>query len=74
MNLARFRQIISAFHLEDGKPAVGNKCHQLRYLIRSVNDSASKTFDLGPTSDFYEGGIATHIRFCCVRKYNKDNP
>ena len=33
----------------------------------------SKTFDLGPTSTFYEGNIATWSRFYCARQYNKDN-
>ena len=57
MNLARFRQIISAFHPEAGESAVSYKCHQLRYTIISVNDAASKTFDLGPTAAFDEGDI-----------------
>ena len=33
----------------------------------------SKTFDLGPTSAFYEGNIATWSRLYCARQYNKDN-
>ena len=68
MNLARFRQIISAFHPEAGESAVSYKCHQLRYTIISVNDTASKTFDLGPTSDFDKVVMVTRSLFCYVRQ------
>ena len=74
MTIERFHHIISNFHPEAGEYDIGENWHQLRYLIRSVNDSASKTFELGPTYDLDEGGIATHSRFCCVRQYNKYNP
>ena len=72
MNIARFCHIRSDFHPEAGEYAVGRKCHQLRYLLRSVNDTASKNFDLGTTAAFYEGGISTCSRFYCVRQYNTD--
>ena len=42
MTLARLRQIRSAFHPEDGKYAVGEKCHQIRQLLRSLNCAAKK--------------------------------
>ena len=71
--LASFHQIISDFHPEAGKSAVGGKCHQLSYLIRSVNDVASKTFDLATTIYFDGGGIATHSHLCCKRQYNREN-
>ena len=74
MSLGRFRQIRSAFHPEAGISSVGDKCHQLRFLIRSINSAAARTFDLGPRAAFDEGGIATRSRFCCVRQYNKDKP
>ena len=44
LTLAHFRQMRSAFHPEAGEYAVFHKCHQLRYLIRSVNDAACKEF------------------------------
>ena len=74
MNLARFCHIRSDFNPEAGKSTVGSKCHQLRYLLRSVNDSESKSFDLGPTDAFDEEGISTHSLFFCVRQYNMCNP
>ena len=70
---ARFLQIISAFHPEVGKYDVGYKCHQLRYLLRIINDTERNNFEPGPISDFDEGGIATRMRFFCTRQYNKDN-
>ena len=68
MTLARFRQIRSAFHPEAGESDVGDKCHQLRYLIRSVDDASSKTLDLLPTSAFDEVDISTPNHFFCVRQ------
>ena len=74
MTIACFLQIRSAFHTESGESSVCDKLHKLRYLIRSTDDVASNTFDLVPTADLYEVGIATYSRFCCVRQYNKDKP
>ena len=74
MTLARFLQIRSAFHPEAVESAVDDKCHQISYLIRILNDAASNNFDLGPIYAFDEGGIATRSHFWCVRQYNKDKP
>ena len=52
ITLACFFQIRPAFHPEAGNSAVGNRCHQLSYLIRSVNNAASNNFDPGPTVAF----------------------
>ena len=57
MTLARFCNIRPAFHTEDVESAVRYKCHQLRYLIISVNDSTSINFYLVLTAAFDEGGI-----------------
>ena len=74
MTLERFQQTGSAFHTEAIGYDVGEKWHQLRYIIMIMNIySSGKTFDLGPTSDFYEGNIATWSRLYCARQYNKDN-
>ena len=74
MPLKRFCQIRSAFHPEFGVSSVGNKCHQLRYLIRNINHAAARTYNVGKNVTFDEGVIATRTRFCCVRQYNKDKP
>eukprot|EP00957_Ditylum_brightwellii_P155351 11825669-Ditylum_brightwellii.AAC.1 len=49
MSLAHFRQIRSAFHPEARTSAVGNKCHQLRYLIQKTIRQQKKHFILYPT-------------------------
>ena len=74
MNLARFLQIRSAFHPKAVKSDVGDKCHKLMYLIITVNDAASNTFDLVPTSAFEEVGILSSSRFFYATQYNKENP
>ena len=74
LTIARFCHIISAFHPEAGESSVGDKCHQLRCLISSVNDDSIKTFGLVPTSEFDEGCIATCSCIFCVRQYNKYKP
>eukprot|EP00957_Ditylum_brightwellii_P012990 981617-Ditylum_brightwellii.AAC.1 len=65
MSLGRFRQIKSAYHPETGTSAVGDKCHQPRYLIQKINKAAKETFHFGPCMAFDEGGVATCSRFCC---------
>ena len=74
MSLVRFKQIRSAFHPETGTSLCGDKCHQLRYIIRMFNDVAKKTFIMGPDVAFDEGGVAMRSRYCPVRQYNKDKP
>ena len=39
MTLACIPQIRSAFHPEDGKSTIGDKCNELKELIRSVSDA-----------------------------------
>eukprot|EP00957_Ditylum_brightwellii_P059816 4541235-Ditylum_brightwellii.AAC.1 len=74
MSLRRFRQIESAFYPETETSAVGDKCHQLIYLIQKINKAAKQTFHFGSHMAFDEGGVATCSHFCCVRQYNKDKP
>ena len=38
------------------------------------NDTAKKTFCLGPHTAFDEGGVAMRSRYCPVRQYNNDKP
>ena len=74
MIISHFRQIRSAYHPEFGESMVGDKCHQLRFLIRCIIRAAERNFGLGQNSGFDEWDIATCSRFWCVRKYNKDKP
>eukprot|EP00957_Ditylum_brightwellii_P053746 4071802-Ditylum_brightwellii.AAC.1 len=55
VSLAHFYQIRSAFYPEIGKSSVSDKCHQLRYLMQSLNCAAGSPFDLGPNATFDEG-------------------
>ena len=67
MALIRFKQIRSAFHPEAGlSDLTGYKCHQLRYYIRAFNESAKKTFNLGPNASFDEGGIPMRSQYCSM--------
>eukprot|EP00957_Ditylum_brightwellii_P132518 10106073-Ditylum_brightwellii.AAC.1 len=74
MSLGSFRQIRSAFHPETGLSAIGDKCHQLRFLAWKINMAAKKTYYIGPKLAFDEGGVATQSSFFCVRQHNKDSP
>ena len=75
MTLLRFKQIRSAFHPEAGRSELtGDKCHQLRYFIRTFNERARHIFHLGPNASFDEGGVPMRSRYCPVRMYNKDKP
>ena len=46
-SLIRFK-MRSAFHQENETSLCGDKCHQLRYIIRMFNNVTKKTFNLGP--------------------------
>jgi hypothetical protein len=70
----RFRQIHAAFHPESGISTVGDKCHQLRSSINSLNEHAKHTFVLGRECSFDERGIASKSRFNPVRQYNSSKP
>ena len=58
MSISRFRNIRSAYNPKFGESAVGDKCHQLIFMFRCINQAAARNFDLGPNADFDEGGIA----------------
>ena len=72
MSLYCFRHIRYAYNTEFGESEVGDKCHQLIFLIRCINQDPARTFYLFPNSDFDEGVISARSRLCCVQKYNKD--
>ena len=59
MVISHFINIHSAHHPEFGYSVVGDKCHQLRFMIRCINQATARTFDLVPNAAFYEGGVAT---------------
>eukprot|EP00957_Ditylum_brightwellii_P061333 4655330-Ditylum_brightwellii.AAC.1 len=65
---------MSVFNPEFGASSVGNKCHQLYYIIESLNCAASRTFELCPNTTFNEGGVEPQSQFCCVCQYKKDKP
>ena len=73
MSISHFRHIYSAYHRYFGDSAVGDKFHQLRFILRCINQSAARAFYFGPNVDFDEG-ISTHSHLFCVRKFNKDKP
>ena len=72
MTISRLRFIRFAYHTEFRESAVGDKCHQMRFLVWCITQAAAITFDLGLNAVFYEGGIENCSFFCCVCKYYKD--
>ncbi len=53
---------------------VGDKCHQIRHALNTLNKASSSTFIPGIDLSFDEGGVASHSRMNPVRQYNKDKP
>ena len=51
-SFSHFRQIRSTYHPEFGEYAVGDKFHQLIFLIRCINRSATRNFDFGSKCRF----------------------
>ena len=74
MSLRRFKQIRASFHSEVGTSKVGDKCHQLRHALNTLNAASMRTFIPGIDLSFDEGGVASRSRFNPVRQYNKDKP
>jgi len=74
LTLKRFLQIRAALHPEIGVSDIGDKCHQLRAAIQSLNQAAKKSFVLGRQISFDEGGIASKSRYNPVRQYNASKP
>jgi hypothetical protein len=74
LTLKRFLQIRAALHPEIGVSDIGDKCHQLRAAIQSLNQAAKKSFILGRQISFDEGGIASKSRYNPVRQYNASKP
>jgi hypothetical protein len=63
MSLYRFKQIRAAFHPDIGYSKHGDKCHQLRHLLNTLNEASYKTFIPGIYMSFDEGGVALRSRF-----------
>ncbi len=74
MSLCRFKEICASFHPELGTSKVGDKCHQLRHALNTLNAASMRTFIPGIDLSFDEGGVASRSRFNPVRQYNKDKP
>ena len=74
MSLWQFKQIRAAFHPETGQSRIGDKCHQLRHALNTLNSSSYRTFIPGKNLSFDEGVVASWSRFNPVRQYNKDKP
>ena len=76
MTLAHFKQIWYTFHPEVGPFENENReqCYQLWQFICSFNSKDKTIFDLGPYVCFDKGDIATILRYCPVRMYNKEKP
>ena len=74
MTLRRFKQIRAAFHPKTGTSTIGDKCHQIRHALNTLNTASLKTFTPGINLSFDEDGVASRSRFNPVRQYNKDKP
>ncbi len=74
MSYFRFRQIRAALRPELDHSSVGDKCHQLRASLVSLNEHAKRTFILGREASFDEGGIPNKSRYNPVRQYNASKP
>ena len=74
MRKHRFKQIRAAFRPKSDRSTIGDKCHQLQYIINRFNYHIRKTFIHGHALSFDEGGHACCSRLCAVRQYNKDKP
>ena len=75
MTLKRFKQTCGAFHPEDKTCALGgDKCYQIRHLIKQFNAASRQSFHIPCWLSFDEGGIGCRSRFCPVRQHNEDKP
>ena len=63
MTKGRFKQIRTAFRLDSGKSTIGNKWHQLQYVINKFNQSIRSTFIPGYDMSFNKGGNASRSRY-----------
>ena len=61
MTKHRFKQIRAAFRPENDRSTIGDKCHQLRYIINRFNLAIRKTFIPGYALSFDEGGHACRL-------------
>jgi len=74
MDLRRFKIIRKAFHPEDRiARACGDKCYQIRHLLRKFKAFAKSSFIPGRDISFDEGGIGSRHRLNPVRMYNAKN-
>jgi len=75
MDLRRFKIIRKAFHPEDRiARTCGDKCYQIRHLLRNFKSAAKASFIPGRGISFDEGGIGSRHRLNPVRMYNGSKP
>ena len=75
MDLRRFKIIRKAFRPEDRLArACGDKCYQIRHLLRDFKAAAKTSFTPGRDISFDEGGIGSRHRRNPVRMYNGKKP
>ena len=75
MDLRRFKIIRKAFHPEDRiARACGDKCYQIRHLLRNFKSAAKASFIPGRNISFDDGGIGSRHRLNPVRMYNGSKP
>jgi len=75
MDLRRFKIIRKTFHPEDRLArACGDKCYQIRHLLRNFKAAAKTSFTPGRDISFDEGGIGSRHRRNPVRMYNGKKP
>ena len=67
MSLQRFKLIRAAFHPEVGASNIGDKCHQLRYALHTLDATSRATFVPGSSLSFDKGGVLSRLRFNPVR-------
>ena len=61
VSISHFIHIHSEYNTDFGESAVGDKCQQLIFLIRCINQTDAGNVYLGTSAAFNEGGILTRI-------------
>jgi hypothetical protein len=75
MTLRRFKQFLCVFCHQSKKPAVADKCYQLRMVCNTISAAAKKNFRPEQHNSFDEGGVGCRSCRCLTHQYNtKDKP